>query len=347
MAERNSLDHPLKNKQVALTGATGLLGSELIRQLAETGTIVRMVVRNISRVNAELLSLAEQSGWSLYETELVNPVDLREAFAGMDVVFHCAARVNLSTEEDRELIRVNTEITHHVVNACLETGVRRLMHVSSIAALGEANEQGVIRADSYPDSVAGWSPYALSKFYSENEVWRGVRYGLQATVVNPSVILGPGDWKGGGSPMLFAALSSGVPFYVPGSNGYVDVRDAAEALIRLCTEARAINRRFVLNGANVSFRDFMTLAARSVGRKAPRWSMGRKELLFLRHLSLVLAKLTRSNPLLSQGLIHAALSTNRYDGEAVKEVIDFHYRPFEETVRFLARKYLEEKRNKK
>jgi len=347
MGEDKQITHPLKGKKVAVTGATGMLGHELAEQLIATGAVIRLVVRNASRVDAGLLSPDTGAKVTIFECELVNPAELKQAFTDIDIVFHCAARVNLQSDENQDLIRTNTDMAHHVVNACLETGVERLVHVSSIAALGEANAEGIITADSYPDSVAGWNAYGLSKFYSENEVWRGIRYGLKATIVNPSIILGTGDWKGQGSPMLFAALSSGMPVYVPGTSGYVDVRDVAGAMIKLSTTPEAVGRRFILNGANVSYKEFITLAAKSVGRKPPRWKIGRKGLNLIRTVLASTAKITRTKPLLTEGLVNAALCTNRYDGDTVKEVIDFQYHSFEQTIQYIAEAYLADKNRRK
>ena len=340
-------DNPLSGKRVAVTGATGMLGAELVRQLAETGVAIRLVVRNASRLEPLFRSLKEKVELGVFECELVNPAELREAFANMDIVFHCAARVSFQLDNDDKLVRDNTDITHHVVNACLESGVGRLVHVSSIAALGEPNAEGIITADSFPDSLAGWNGYSLSKFYSENEVWRGIRSGLKATIVNPSIILGPGDWKGEGSAALFAALASGMPFYVPGENGYVDFRDVAKAMILLSTAPGAVNRRFILNGANLSFKEFITLAAKSVGKKPPRWEMGEKGLNRAQKASGWMAKLTGEKPLLTDGLVKAALSVSRYDGEAVNEVIDFEYRPIGQTMQYMAAAYLKDKKEEK
>ncbi|MDR0955168.1 MAG: SDR family NAD(P)-dependent oxidoreductase [Rikenellaceae bacterium] len=336
----------MKEKAIAITGATGMLGAELTRQLIPSGASLRLVVRN----RAKLAPLMEQWGnpaIEVIQTELTNPVELREAFTGVDIVFHCAAQVSFRLDENEDLVRANTDITHHVVNACIEAGVGRLIHVSSIAALGEPNTAGVITADSFPDSVAGWNGYSLSKFYSENEVWRGIRYGLKATIVNPSIILGPGPWKGEGSAALFAALGSGMPFYVPGGNAFVDVRDVAGAMMLLAEAEEAVGRRFILSGANVSFREFITLIAKSLGKRPPRYRLGERGLNRLRRMLDAVARLTRTKPLLSDDLVKAALTQSRYDGEAVKAVIPaFAYRPIEETIGYMAEAYLKDKQKR-
>jgi nucleoside-diphosphate-sugar epimerase len=322
--------HPLSGMRIAVTGATGMLGGELVRQLLPTGARIRLIVRNRTKLDPQFQNEDTAA------CELVNPIELRQALTGIDIVFHCAARVSFRLDDDEQLVRDNTDIAHHVVNACLDAGIGRLVHVSSIAALGEPDANGMITAASFPESLAGWCGYSLSKFYSENEVWRGIRSGLQAVIVNPSVILGPGDRQGEGSAALFATLSGGCPFYVPGENGYVDLRDVARAMILLSTAPGVVGRRFILNGANLSYLEFMTRAAESRGKKPPRWRVDERGLRLLKTLSSGIARLTGKKPLLTPGLVRAALAVHRYDGEAVCRIIDFEYRPVEETMRYLA-----------
>ena len=193
------MNNPLKNSRIAITGATGRLGTELVRRLLPTGARLRLVVREQARLAPPFHEL------EVVECELTNPVELREAFEGIDTVFHCAVQ---RTAE--EVVRVNTDMTHHVVNACLDTGVGRLVYAGSTAVFGEPGNAG-----SYPDSVAGWDEQALSRFYAENEVWRGIRCGLRATIVNL-----PPD---------------------------TDPRGAAREMIRLSTEEDAVNKRFILH----------------------------------------------------------------------------------------------------
>ena len=323
-----------------------MLGSELVRQLLPTGAEIRLVVRNRAKLE-RLFGEEGTARFEVVECGLTNPEELREAFAGVEIVFHCAAQVSFRLATDDDMVRTNTDITHHVVNACIDAGVDRLVHVSSIAALGEPNERGIIDADSYPDTVAGWNGYSLSKFYSENEVWRGIRYGLKATIVNPSIILGPGPWKGEGSSALFAAFASGISFYVPGVNGYVDQRDVAGAMILLAAAPEAVNRRFILSGANVSYQELITLIAESVGKRPPRYRIGERGLNRARRALELVAKLTRTQPVLTEALVKAAVTESRYDGEAVRQVVDFEYRPIGETVRYMAAAYLEDKRQAK
>ena len=312
---------------VAVTGATGMVGGELSRRLAAQGAHLRLVVRDKGRVHGV-------PGAEIVECSLTNPVELVEAFVGVDMVFNCAAQVSFRFGDDEKMVSTNTDIASHVVNGCIDAGVGRLVHVSSIAALGAPSCGGCVDESCFPDSINGWNGYSLSKYYSENEVWRGCKAGLKPVIVNPSVILGPGNWKGEGSAALFAVLSSGIPFYTEGSTGFVDVRDVVDAMIDLSLEENAVGKRFILSAANLSFRGFITKAALSTGRKPPYIKVGKK----LLRLAVWL-----SGGRLTKGLVKTALTKNCYDSTAVKRVAGFRFRSIDETMAWMAAEYKKRK----
>ncbi len=197
------MNNPLKSKRIAITGFEEPTGAEIVRRLLPTGAHIRLVVREEEALAPPSREL------EVVACELTNPVELREAFEGIDTVFHCAVQ-----HTGDEVVRTNTDAAHHVVNACLDAGVGRLVYLGSSVVLGEPNAQGVFDANCYPDSISGWDDYTLSRFYAENEVWRGVCYGLRATIVNPS----------------------------PNA----DPHRTAEEMIRLSTAENAVNKRLIV-----------------------------------------------------------------------------------------------------
>ncbi len=197
------MNNPLKNNRIAITGATEQFGAEIVRRLLPTGAHIRLIVREGAELAPPFREL------EVVECELTNPVELREAFEGIDTVFHCAFQ-----RTGDEVVRKNTDAAHHVVNACLDAGAERLVYLGSSVVLGEPNAQGVFDANCYPESVSGWDDYALSRFYAENEVWRGICHGLRATIVNPSPDTAPGR--------------------------------TAQEMIRLSTDEDAVNKRFII-----------------------------------------------------------------------------------------------------
>ncbi|MDR2936865.1 MAG: NAD-dependent epimerase/dehydratase family protein, partial [Rikenellaceae bacterium] len=314
--EQNEITGRLSRRLVCVTGATGMIGSELVRQLLDAGAQVRVVVRDGAKFN----TLFPDGAVEAIEAPLNATPELLAAFRGMDVVYHCAAKVSFQQRGDEDLVGPNVEIAQTVVDACLGAGVGLLVHVSSIAALGPAQPGGMITETCYPETLVGWSAYGLSKYFSENEVWRGIKTGLRTVIVNPSIVLGPGDWRGSGSAALFAALAQGLPVYPPGVMGYVDVRDVAGAMIALSLTPEAVGKRFTLSGANLSYKELMAAAARSVGKPAPRWSVGVRTLYAVGFLEKIGSRLTGRTPKFTPGAARAACEKTYYDGSLVTRV---------------------------
>ncbi|MDR2885715.1 MAG: NAD-dependent epimerase/dehydratase family protein, partial [Rikenellaceae bacterium] len=204
-------------KRVAVTGSTGMLGSHLVAELLRRGYgDVVLPVRSLARLGAleatlrreRLLSGAPENECEKLgipcgvaslpalhpvEVALNDPNGLREAFAGVDAVFHCAAAVSLGDDDAQELIETNVEMTEHVVDAAIACRVRRLVHTSSVAALGEARPGETLIDESCElENISGTAPYGVSKFFSENRASRGVLQGLEVVIVNPGIILGAG-----------------------------------------------------------------------------------------------------------------------------------------------------------
>lgn len=342
MEQRESI----KDKRVAVTGATGMLGGELVKQLLALGVRPLIVARNSARLQALYDFLGYDAALDVAETELTNPVELKEAFAGVDMVFHCAAKVSFRQGEAEDIVRTNTDITRHIVNACIGAGVGKLVHVSSIASLSPVSGDGrPVDENCCPDNITGWNGYSTSKYYSENEVWWGVQQGLKAVIVNPSVILGPGDWSGYGSAALYARLAKGMPFYTEGVTGYVDVRDVAGAMIELAGTPAAEGRRFILSSENLSYRELITKVAKSAGKKAPRIRVGRGVLSSLEVVERLMGKITGREPLLTKGVIKTAVTKSHYDSGAVKGISGFSFRPVDETISYMAAEYEKYKKN--
>ncbi|MCC8088116.1 MAG: NAD-dependent epimerase/dehydratase family protein [Rikenellaceae bacterium] len=330
----------LKDKKILVTGSTGMLGRELIRQLTAEGIKPVLIVRNRSSLDKLYKYLGQYPEFTVFETELINPIELTKALRGIDLVFHCAAEVSMNDGTDN-LVVLNTDITSHVVNACIDAGVGKLVHVSSVAAIGSVKGR-ITDEKLYPESLAGWTPYAVSKFYSENEVWRGHRMGLDTVIVNPSVIFGTGSWKEYGTPLLFHVLTKGISIYPTGGTGFVDCRDVASAMILLAETPQAVGRRFILNSENILYKDLITLIAEVMGNKPPRYKVGDKILNLLSSLSGVMFKALGRENILSKNIAELATSRTLYDSSAVTELTGFQFRPVRETIEYMAKEYIKD-----
>ena len=324
-----------------------MLGGELALQLARDGyTDITLPVRNLARLGRLLARMeAERLDPKVLhpvEVSLSFPEEMREVLKGAAALFHCAALVDFG-DRDCNIVAGNVEITSTLVDAALECGVGIMVYVSSIAVLGESDPPGAPLTERNPlHSLDGEPPYTVSKFLSEQQVRRGMEQGLRAVIVQPSVILGEGRWRGAGSGAVVRLVSSGLPFFTTGVTGYVDVRDVARAMILLFGTEKAVGETFILNGHNVSFKEFITLAADAAGKPRPRFKAGRGLLGSLYTVEKI-ASLFGYRPRLSRLAVRSATSVTHYDGSKVKQYINIEYTPFEDTVRRVVKAYLDDK----
>ena len=232
---------------IAVTGATGLLGSFILRKLAEE----KMPVVALKRKGSSM-TLAKDISVTWREADVLDPVSLIEAFEGVTTVIHAAAFVSFNPRHQKKIADTNIEGTRHVVNTCLALNVRSLIHISSVAALGR--QKGVPHLDENSKWVPGAlnTHYAESKYLAELEVWRGMEEGLKAAIVNPSVILAPAK-TAQSSARIFDYVRKEGKFFTKGQLNYVDVRDVAEMVWRIHRH-EITGERFIANGGHVSMR---------------------------------------------------------------------------------------------
>lgn len=260
---------------VFVTGATGLLGSHLLYRLAERGFEVCALKRRNSRLEGtreifRYYSRGEQA-WQLLkwvEGDVLQEKSLEPWIKKADCVYHCAAIVSFTGDDKKRLLDINLKGTENVARLCRNYRVR-LCYVSSIAALGDARYEGEVVDEETPmilETIR--SVYSQSKIAAENIVWKYVREGLKAVLVNPSIILGPGHW-GRSSSQLFLTVAQGIPFYTEGVCGYVDVRDVCRAMVRLTEDREIQGERFVVNGGNYSYKALFTAIAAISGHRPP------------------------------------------------------------------------------
>ena len=154
-----------------------------------------------------------------------------------------------------------------MVNACLEKGIEKLCFVSSTSAIGSAENGEMLDEEVFWTSKGKESVYATSKYMAEMEVWRGINEGLNAVIVNPSIIIGPGDWQRS-SIRLFQEVYKGIRFYTQGITGYVDVRDVVKAMIILMN-GEFSGERYIISSGNYTYKEILSMIADSMGKKPP------------------------------------------------------------------------------
>ena len=322
---------------IFVTGGTGLVGSHILLRLAKEGTPCKALKRETSSLQiCENIFSYYQAKELFSEINWVNGdindiPSLEDAMQDCRKVLHCAAIVSFHPAEADLMRKVNIEGTANMVNVALSKGIEKLGYISSIAALGRNSTVGIVDEECYFKATKLDSNYALSKYYAEQEVWRGSQEGLDVVIVNPSVILGPGDWNKGSS-QIFQKIHSGLKFYTTGSTGYVDVMDVANSLVTLLLSS-VKNERFIVNGANLKYRDCFDRISVAFGK--PKASI--KVTPFLKELAWRFEKvryfITSKTPLLTKETANSAMMDGAYSTEKIKKEIDFQFTPIEQTIK--------------
>jgi nucleoside-diphosphate-sugar epimerase len=325
---------------ILITGATGLTGSHLALGLTSKGAEVRVLKRKGSNPDMirKVFSLYSEnpedqlSKIKWVDGDLLDVFSLEDAMEGVEEVYHCAALVSFLPRDKKRLMQINTEGTANLVNAALEKKVRKLCHVSSIAALGRPEHQSdIIDEDLVWKASRHNSIYAVSKYGAEREVWRGTAEGLDAVIVNPSIILGVAG-PGMGSSRLFNTVWNGLKVYPPGKNGFVDVRDVVKAMIGLM-ESDIKNERFILNAANLEYRKLFELMAEAFGKPAPTIKVNPALAGIAWRVETLKSMLTGTKPLITKETANTAVQHFEYSNEKIRKTLGFEFTPIEETVR--------------
>lgn len=324
------------DKKILVTGGTGFLGSYILKALIEKGYQVRALCRSNKRPFYIPASILEKVEWT--EGDVLDVVSLDDAMKEVDAVIHAAAVVSFQ-RSDRELMQsVNVEGTANVVNLALENNVTRLVHVSSVAALGRSEQGGEVNEEKKWEENRLTTYYARSKFKAELEVWRGMAEGLDAVIMNPSTILGYGDWHQS-SCAIFRNIYKGFKWYTPGINGFVDVEDTAKAAV-LLLESNISGERFIINGDNWPFKQLMfTIADRFGVKRADRLATPTLTGIAWK-LEAFKSFFTRQKPLLTRESARVAHSFTRFSNHKLLEALPgFTFTPLEQSIENACRMY--------
>ncbi|MBL0105036.1 MAG: NAD-dependent epimerase/dehydratase family protein [Bacteroidetes bacterium] len=253
---------------ILVTGATGMVGAQLIFDLTAGGQKVRAMCRStskmdvVNRIFSADLSRLNNVEWV---TGDVNDIfSIEDALEGVETVYHTAALISFHASDLARMNHVNVDGTANMVNMAMEKKVKRFCHVSSVAAIGRAAGNSAVTETSVWKTSKENSNYAISKYAGEREVWRAIEEGLPAFIVNPTIIIGPGDWNLG-STQMFSSVAKGLKFYATGSTGFVDVRDVSKAAIQLNAKG-IVGQRYILNAENLPYKTVFNTIARELGK---------------------------------------------------------------------------------
>jgi nucleoside-diphosphate-sugar epimerase len=320
---------------VAITGANGLVGSFIANRFVEAELPVTAITRTSS--DTGLLDGSREKMVHRH-ADVLDMQGLTDAIAGADTVIHTAAMVSFDPRRTKRILSVNVEGTRNVVNTCLSQGIRRLIHISSVSALGRPKGISEIDEESQwiPNSVQ--SAYAESKYLAELEVYRGSEEGLDVALVNPSVVLAPGNWEKS-SAQLFRYAWDERPFYTSGSLNYVDVRDLAEMVFRI--NGRSLKgEKFIASAGVISIKDFLGEVASRFNKKPPSIEVSSSWIGIAAGLERIRSTFTGREPLVTKQTVRMLKETCYYSSQKANQVLGLHFHPLAETLDWCCGHYL-------
>jgi dihydroflavonol-4-reductase len=324
---------------IFITGCNGLVGSFIARELLSKGEKILALKRSSSDLSL-LKDIETSIQWlegDISDTEILN-----KAMSQCDTVIHSAAIISFSPRLREKMYKVNVEGTANVVNAALKNNIKKFCFVSSIAALGRKKGETIINETALWEESEMNTHYARSKYLAELEVWRGIEEGLPGFIVNPSVVLGPGNWESG-STKIFRYVFRRNKFYTNGHISYVDVQDVATIVVKLL-DTNSNGERFILNAGRVTYKELFIAIARSFKVKAPSIAVGKIVSEIAWRVEKIRTLFSTSEPILTKETVRLADLSFEYQNEKITQLLGYKFATLEaitdKTCEELLRKYV-------
>ncbi|MBW8048787.1 MAG: NAD-dependent epimerase/dehydratase family protein [Cytophagales bacterium] len=371
-----------------ITGCTGLVGSFIARKLLQQGNRLRALKRKTSDLSL-VADIADKIEW--IEGDILDITGLEKSIEGVDTVIHTAAMVSLSYHDKKLIFKTNVEGTSNIVNVCIKKGVKKLCHLSSVAAIGkptslpESEKRGISGSHTSPpetekrgigeterrktkqftdspihpftDSVrnsggkAGInekiqfsvyeevSLYAQTKYLAEMEVWRGIEEGLNAVILNPAVVLGPGNWKKGSSK-IFQYVWKQYPFYTTREVHYIDVRDLAEITLQLINTG-INNERYLIFAGKISYKELFDIIALNFDKRKPNIMVSPFWGGIAWRFEIIRSLFTGKPPLVTKDIVKSSLNSLHYNNGKIRNLLSLsngkeglNFRDINDTIRW-------------
>ncbi len=330
---------------IFVTGGTGLIGAHLLLDLTKKGSRVKALHRKGSNLDEvkKIFSFYTDKSTELFsridwiEGDMLDVILLAEAMQGVTEVYHCAALLSMDPADGEKMIHTNVTGTANIVNTALGQKVKKLCYVSSVATLGVEKNNDISEETAW-NHESNSSAYTISKFMAENEVWRAAEEGLPVVIVNPSIVIGPGNWNRS-SGLIFKASNRGLGWYSSGGMGYVDVRDVVKCM-DLLMEKDIMGQRFILSSQNLLFKDFFALVNAALGKPAPNKKAGKLLLELAWRFSRLKSRFTGSAPMITRDIARYATKKLSYSNKKIKKTIEIDFIPVSRSVEDAAKRFI-------
>lgn len=301
------------------------MGTALIDALLQQGKPVKAIYNKTALKNYEGTALQQ------VQCDILDVIALEDVMTGVTHVYHCAGLVSFQRTDAQRLYKINVEGTANVVNAALHAGVKKMLHVSSVAALGRIREGEAIHEKMNWTPETSNSKYGESKYLGEMEVWRGIAEGMDAVVVNPTIILGSGHWDNG-STAIFKSVYNEFPWYTNGTTGFVDVRDVVSIMIALM-QAPITAERFIISAHNTSYRKLFDMIADAFQKRRPYKEVTPFLAKLVSNLEAIKSSITGKKPLITKETAATAQAKVVFDNSKLFRFLPgFSYLPLQQTI---------------
>lgn len=324
---------------ILVTGATGLVGSHLLVKLIKENQSVRALYRSeaklkhTKKVFTHYFSKEEHHLFDLiewYKSDLNTIPELEVAFAGIKEVYHCAAKISFNPSDYKKLRKINIEGTANIVNLSLLHNIDRLCYISSIATLSNNIAGNTITEDAEWNPETSTSVYAITKYGAELEVWRGIHEGLNAVIVNPGIIIGPGYFENG-SGSIFKKIHKGMNYFTNGVTGYVGIHDVITSCTQLMKEIPS-NERYILVAENLSYKEVFTAIAKALKKKIPSKEVSKFEMKIVYYIQRILYLLFKTEQSIHKSSLKSAFSIDKYENSKIKNKLNISFSPIENSI---------------
>ncbi|PHS04201.1 MAG: NAD-dependent epimerase [Kordia sp.] len=323
---------------ILVTGGTGLLGAHLLYRLVAQGNSVRAVYRDTSKFEAikRIFSYYSETSAILFDkiewvnADITDVPALDIAFDNINQVYHCAADLSFNPKNYNQSRQVNVVGTANIVNLCLSNKVSKLCHISSIATLGGDLKKPITEDTPWNPENNTQNIYAITKYDAELEVWRGTQEGLNAVVVQPGVILGPGVWDSGTGD-IFTKVSKGFHYYTSGTVGVVDVNDITESMVKLMG-SEIVNEQFIVVSENITYKKLIQNIIGVVGGKKELKEVKRWQLLCYLQIDKLLSFISGRKRSVFKANINSAFKQLNYDASKIKKAVGVEFISVKESI---------------